>query len=183
MFGDNMVLQRGKMNAIWGWSKPGDVIQVEVAGHAVHAVAASDGRWQVRIEPPPVGGPYVVKIDGAQHVELHNVLVGDVWLCGGQSNMELPLSRTRNSQQEISAANYPQIRLYKVQSHTAYSPAAVPQGEWKVCTPQNISEGEGFSAVAYFFGRKIQQDIHVPIGLIEDCLGGRLPKHGPALKH
>lgn len=172
MFGDNMVLQRGKMNTIWGWSKPGDVIQVEVAGQTAKTVTDADGRWQARIQPPPTGGPYVVKIDGLQHVELTNVLVGDVWLCGGQSNMELPLSRTRNGQQEINAANYPEIRLYKVQSHTAYSPAAVPAGEWKVCTPQNISEGEGFSAVAYFFGRRIQQDIHVPIGLIEDCVGG-----------
>jgi sialate O-acetylesterase len=172
MFGDNMVLQRGKENTIWGWSKPGDVVQVEIAGHSAKAVADADGHWEARIKPPPMGGPYVLKIDGAQHVELTNVLVGDVWLCGGQSNMELPLSRTRNGQQEISNANYPEIRFFKVQSHTAYSRAAVPQGQWKVCSSQTVAENGGFSAVAYFFAQKVQSDIHVPIGLVEDCLGG-----------
>ena len=93
MFGDDMVLQRGKPNAIWGWSKPGDTIRVEIAGHTARATAGADGRWQTRILPPAPGGPYTVKIDGAQHVELHEVLVGDVWLCGGQSNMELPVER------------------------------------------------------------------------------------------
>lgn len=172
MFGDNMVLQRGKPDTIWGWSAPGDVVRVEIAGHKAKAVTGADGRWEARIEPPAPGGPYVLKIDGMQHVELHEVLVGDVWLCGGQSNMELPLSRTRNGAQEISLANHPEIRLFKVASHAAYSPAPVPEGEWKICSPETVAEGEGFSAVAYYFGLRIQQDIHVPVGLAEDCLGG-----------
>ncbi len=96
MFGDNMVLQRGKLNTVWGWSKPGDAVRVEIAGHTAKAIANASGRWEVKIEPPPSGGPYTLKIDGAQHAELHEVLVGDVWLCGGQSNMELPLERARN---------------------------------------------------------------------------------------
>lgn len=172
MFGDNMVLQRGKPNTIWGWSKPGDSIQVEIAGHTAHTAAANDGRWQVKIDPPPPGGPYTLKIDGEQHAELHEVLVGDVWLCGGQSNMELPLARARNGAEEIAAANHPEIRLFKVQSHPAYSPAAVPEGRWKICSPQTIAEDGGFSAVAYFFAQRVQADVHVPIGLVEDCLGG-----------
>jgi len=172
MFGDNMVLQRGKPNMIWGWSKPGDVIQVEIAGHTAKAIAGKDGRWQVKIEPPPPGGPYTVKIDGPQHVELHEVLVGDVWLCGGQSNMELGLARARNGADEVAAANHPEIRLFKVQSHPAYSPVSVPQGKWKICSPQAMTEEGGFSAVAYFFAQRIQADIHVPVGLVEDCLGG-----------
>jgi sialate O-acetylesterase len=172
MFGDDMVLQRGKPNTIWGWSKPGDAIQVEIAGHVAKAATGADGRWQVEIQPPAPGGPYTIKIDGPQHVELHEVLVGDVWLCGGQSNMELPLERTRNGTNEIAAANHPEIRFFKVQSHTAYSPAAIPQGNWKICSPQTIAEDGGFSAAAYFFGRRIQEDIHVPVGLVEDCLGG-----------
>ncbi len=172
MFGDDMVLQRGKPNAIWGWSKPGDTVQVEIAGHTAKAMAGADGRWQVRILPPAPGGPYTIKIDGAQHVELREVLVGDVWLCGGQSNMELPVERSRNGTNEIAAAIHPEIRFFKVQSHVAYSPAAIPQGEWEICSPQTIAKDGGFSAVAYFFGRRIQEDIHVPIGLIEDCLGG-----------
>ena len=172
MFGDNMVLQRGKPNTIWGWSTPGDAVQVEIAGHSAKAIAGTDGRWQVKIDPPPPGGPYTVKIDGAQHVELHEVLVGDVWLCGGQSNMQLGLGATRNGKEEITSANHPEIRLFIVQSHTAYSPAAVPRGKWKICSPTTVAEDGGFSGVAYFFALKVQNEIHVPIGLVEDCLGG-----------
>ncbi|HEV2455435.1 MAG TPA: sialate O-acetylesterase [Verrucomicrobiae bacterium] len=173
MFGDNMVLQRGKLNTIWGWSAPGDVVRVEIAGHKARAIAGADGRWEARIKPPPTGGPYELNIDGSQqHVALHNILVGDVWLCGGQSNMELPLSRTRNGAEVISRASDPQIRFFQVHSHAAYSPVPVPEGEWKICSPQTVAEGEGFSAVAYYFGRRIQQDIKVPVGLVEDCLGG-----------
>ncbi|HTA30988.1 MAG TPA: sialate O-acetylesterase, partial [Candidatus Cybelea sp.] len=173
MFGDNMVLQRGKPDAIWGWSKPGDAVQVEIAGHIAKTVADAAGRWQVRIDPPAPGGPYTVKIDGPQdHIVLHEVLVGDVWLCGGQSNMELGLARTRNGSNEIASANHPEIRLYKVSSHPAYSAAPVPQGTWKICSPQTVAENAGFSAVGYFFARRIQEDIHVPVGLVEDCLGG-----------
>ena len=172
LFGDNMVLQRGKPNPIWGWSKPGDAVRVEIAGRTVKTVTAPDGRWQVKIEPPAPGGPYTLKIDGAQHAEFHELLVGDVWLCGGQSNMELPLERTRNGKDEISAANHPEIRLFKVQSHATYSPAAVVQGQWKICSPQTMAENGGFSAVAYFFAQKVQSDIHIPIGLVEDCIGG-----------
>ncbi len=172
MFGDNMVLQRGKANTIWGWSKPGDTVRVEVAGHTAKAVAGQDGRWRVKIEPPATGGPYTLKIDGAQHVEFQEVLVGDVWLCGGQSNMELPLERTRNGSTEIAAANHPEIRMFKVRSQVAYSPAAVLQGKWKICSPQAMAEDGSFSAVAYFFAQKVQTNIHVPIGLVEDCLGG-----------
>lgn len=172
MFGNNMVLQRGKENIIWGWSTPKDVVRIEIAGHKARAVAGADGRWEARFDPPPAGGPYTLRIDGRQQVALHEVLVGDVWLCGGQSNMELPLSRTRNGAQEIRMANHPEIRLYKVASHPAYSAAAIPQGQWEICSPQTVAEGEGFSAVAYYFGVRIQQAIHVPVGLVEDCLGG-----------
>jgi len=175
MFSDNMVLQRGKPNPIWGWSKPGDVIKVEIAGRTAKAVTGTDGRWQAEIQPPAPGGPYTIKIIGAdQTVELHEVLVGDVWLCGGQSNMEFGLGQARNGAEEIKAADHPEIRLYLVHQRVAYAPAPVPQGTWKICSPQTVGEDGwgGFSAVAYFFGRRLQQDIHVPVGLIEDCVGG-----------
>ena len=128
MFGDHMVLQRGKPNTIWGWSKPGQPVQVEIAGRIAKTVTGPDGRWQVKIRPPAPGGPYTIRIEGAQSVELHDVLVGDVWLCGGQSNMQLGLARTRNGADEIKSANHPEIRLYIVQAHPAYSPSAVPHG-------------------------------------------------------
>jgi sialate O-acetylesterase len=173
MFGDNMVLQRGRPVRFWGWAQAGESIRVELDSRSAKAVAGPDGRWQAEIAPPATGGPYTVKISGAeQSVVLHEVLVGDVWLCGGQSNMELPLSRARNGADEIKDASHPEIRLFTVTSHVAYSPAAVPRGSWKICSPQTVAEGGGFSAVAYFFGRKLQDELHVPVGLVQDCMGG-----------
>jgi sialate O-acetylesterase len=175
MFGDNMVLQRGKSDPIWGWAKPGDEIEVEIAGHTAKAVADADGRWQAEIQLPAPGGPYTLKITGQnESVEFHEILVGDVWLCGGQSNMELGIGMVTNAVREIKDANHPEIRLYRVKNHVSYSPTKTPDGTWKICSPQTISEGDsgGFSAVAYFFGRRLQQNIHVPVGLIEDCVGG-----------
>jgi sialate O-acetylesterase len=174
IFGDNMVLQRDKLNAIWGWSEPGDTVRVEIADRSATAVAAADGRWQVKIHPPAVGGPYVVKIRGQQTVDLHEVLVGDVWLCGGQSNMQLPLSRARNGAEEIKAAEHPEIRFFFVEQHSAYSRAEVPKGGWKIVTPQTAGEGPGggISAAAYYFALKLQGTLHIPIGLIVDCVGG-----------
>ena len=172
MFGDYMVVQRGKPNPIWGWTTPGQKVIVEMAGHTASGVAQADGRWEARIDPPAPGGPYTLKISGPQTVELHEVLVGDVWLCGGQSNMQLGLGQAANGPEEIKAANHPEIRLYSVAQHSSYSKTAIPQGEWKVCSPQTAGEGGGFSAVAYYFGRRVQEDVHIPIGLIEDCIGG-----------
>ncbi len=173
IFGDNMVLQRGKPNAFWGWAQPGERISLEIDGRSATAIAGKDGRWRVSIDPPAPGGPYTLKIRGAtQTIELHEVLVGDVWLCGGQSNMELGLSRAENGADEIQSANHPEIRLFKVQTRVAYAPAMVPQGSWKICSPQTAGENGGVSAVAYFFGRKLQDELHVPIGLVVDCLGG-----------
>ncbi len=172
IFGDNMVLQRGKPNTFWGWARPGEKVRVEITGHSATAVAGADGRWQTQIEPPSTMEECVVKIDGPQHLELHHVLVGDVWLCGGQSNMQLGLPSIKDGMREVATANHPLIRLFIVASHAAYSPATVPQGTWKICTPQSVAEDGGFSAVAYFFACRLQQDTGVPIGLIQDCLGG-----------
>lgn len=175
MFGDNMVLQRGKANRFWGWAKPGQAIRVEIAGQAATAMTGPDGRWQAEVKVPAPGGPYTVNITGPeQSMVLHEVLVGDVWLCGGQSNMELGLGQARNGDEEIKSANHPEIRLFTVQKHVAYSPTAVPQGSWKICSPQTVASNGwgGFSAVAYFYGRKLQDELHVPIGLIVDCWGG-----------
>jgi sialate O-acetylesterase len=174
MFGDNMVLQRDKPSTIWGWTTPGQTVRVEIAGHVATAVAATDGRWEARIQPPAAGGPYSMVISGPQTVDLHEILVGDVWLCGGQSNMYLGLGLVRDGAEEIKAANHPEIRLFVVEQHVSYSRTAIPQGSWRVCSPATVGEGGagGFSAVAYFFARKLQERIHVPIGLIQDCVGG-----------
>lgn len=172
MFGDNMILQQGKTNAIWGWTKPVEPIRIEIAGRTVTALADRNGRWQAWLVPPTSGGEFTLRVTGSQTVTFTNVLVGDVWLCGGQSNMEFPLSRARNGEAAIAAANHPNLRLFTVKSQTTYSPASVVQGEWKVCTPQTVTQDGGVSAVGYFFARKIQGATNVAIGLIKDCWGG-----------
>ena len=169
IFGDNMVLQRGKPDVIWGWSDPGDSIRVQIGDNTTTATAGPDHRWQVEIQPPAPGGPYTVKITGYQTVELHNVLVGDVWFCGGQSNMGLPLRFTNNADEEIKAANYPAIRFFTVQGHPAYHHVDVIEGNWRIVAPETAS---WISAVGYYFARKVQQEIHVPIGLVVDSVGG-----------
>ena len=169
IFGDNMVLQRGKPNTIWGWSEPGDKVRIEVAGKHASGTAQADGRWQVQIHPPHVGGPYTVKISGHQTIELHNVLVGDVWLCGGQSNMQVSLLRVRDGEAEVKAATFPEIRFFTIAAHAAYRHTNVVDGTWKVVSPETADK---VSAVAYYFARRVQQEIHVPIGLVVDALGG-----------
>jgi sialate O-acetylesterase len=176
IFGDHMVLQRGKPNTFWGWAKPGEEVHVDVGGHQASAKAGEDGRWQVRVDPPEVGGPYTVKIDGgSEHAELKDVLAGDVWLCGGQSNMEMGITQVNDADREIQNANPPQVRLYIVGHQPTFAPAAVPaSGQWKVCSPESVKQGGwgGFSAVAYFFGTALNEKLHVPIGLVEDAVGG-----------
>ncbi len=169
IFADNMVLQRGKVNTIWGWSEPGDKIEVEIASKKASGSTGADRRWQVKIHPPAVGGPYTIRIHGAQSLELHNVLVGDVWLCGGQSNMQVGLGSARNGEEEVNAANQPEIRFFSVASRSAYHHTDLPEGTWKVVSPETADH---LSAVAYYFARKVQQEIHVPIGLVVDALGG-----------
>ena len=170
VFADNMVLQRGKANTIWGWSYRGDTVRVEIGGKTASGIADSDRRWQVKIQPPHTGGPYTLKIaDNHQTVELHNVLVGDVWLCGGQSNMGVPLRFARNGEEEVKAAHYPDIRFFTVANRVAYHHTNLVNGEWEVVSPET---SDRVSAVAYYFARKVQEQIHVPIGLVVDAVGG-----------
>ena len=169
IFGDDMVLQRGKLDAIWGWSEPGDKIQVQIADKTASAVTGADRRWEVKLQPPPAGGPYTLKITGSKAVELHNVMVGDVWLCSGQSNMQFGLRQALNGDAEVKAASYPEIRFFTVGQRSSYHHADVPAGAWKVVTPETAAR---VSAVAYYFARRVQKDIHVPIGLIVDAVGG-----------
>jgi len=173
IFGDSMVLQRGKPNTIWGWSQPGDAVRVEIGENSATGTAAGDGRWQVRIQPPRPGGPFTVKITGRQTVELKDVLVGDVWICAGQSNMQFGLAQARNAAEEIKNANYPQIRYYVVGQRGSYTKVDVPRGTWRVVSPDTVGgRGGGISAAAYFFARRVQADVHIPIGLVQEAVGG-----------
>ena len=169
IFGDNMVLQRGKPGTIWGWSEPGDRITVQLEQKSAVATAGPDHRWQATIDLPPAGGPYTVRITGRQTAELKNVLVGDVWLCGGQSNMQLTLDRAQNGAEEVKAAYQPEIRFFSVAGHAAYHRTEVVDGSWKAVTPETAGT---VSAVGYYFARRVQQETHIPIGLIVDAMGG-----------
>lgn len=172
IFGDHMVLQRGKANVIWGWSQPGDSVRVEIGERSATATTGASGRWQAHIEPPEPGGPYTVKISGKRTVELQDVLIGDLWICAGQSNMQFGLGQARNGADEIKNANYPQIRFYLVGQRVSYSRVDVPRGSWRVVSPSTVGGFGGISAAAYFFARKVQESIHVPIGLVQEAVGG-----------
>ncbi len=145
---------------------------MEVEWNSAAGTASGDGKWQVKIQPPAAGGPYTVKIAGKQKVELHDVLVGDVWICAGQSNMQFGLAQARNAEEEIKNANLPQIRFFVVGQRAAYTRADVPRGSWKVVSPVTAGGRAGISAIAYFFGRKLEEDIHIPIGLVQEAVGG-----------
>ena len=172
IFGDFMVLQRGRPNTIWGWSQPGDAVRVEIGGNSATGTAGADGKWQARIEPPAPGGPYTVRIIGRQTAELHEVLVGDVWICAGQSNMQFGLAHARNGADEVKDAVHPEIRFYTVGTRVSYSHADIPKGTWKIVSPETVGGWGGVSAVAYFFARRLQESVHVPIGLVQDAVGG-----------
>lgn len=169
IFGDAMVLQRGKANSFWGWAERGQPVRVTMNGKSAEAVADTDGKWQLQLEVPAAGGPYSVTVEGREKVVLQNVLVGDVWLCGGQSNMLFALRDAEGGEAEVKSANYPEIRFYRVASRVAYAAVDRPKGEWKVCTPETAGD---VSAVAYYFARRLRGELGVPIGLVQAAVGG-----------
>lgn len=174
LFSDNMVLQRGERIPVWGWAEPGTRVTVTLAGHSVRARAGEDGTWSAQLPPQRHGGPFEMEIAAEQTVTFTNVLVGDVWLCSGQSNMEMGIGEVRQAAEEIAAANHERIRLFSVPKHIATEPQALVESRWKLCTPETIVQGDyaGFSAAGYFFGRDLHRDLGVPIGLIDSTWGG-----------
>ena len=172
LIGEHMMLQRGKPNRLWGWAQPGEEIRIAIADQEARTVTGRDGRWQVEFNPPPAGGPYVLKIDGPQNLEFRDVLVGDLWLCSGQSNMEFGLAHARDGAEAVKNSTHPNIHLFRVSQQVGYTPVADLTGQWRLCEPAAFERDGGFSAVAYYFGRKVQEDTGVPIGLISVAVGG-----------
>lgn len=171
LFTDHMVLQQRQDIAVWGTAEPDEKVQVSIA-HRSAAVTADDlGRWRVSLRPLPAGGPHTLLIRGeGSTLEFADVLVGEVWLCSGQSNMELPLSEVNQGKEAIDAADHPALRLFTVVKAVSGQPEAECRGAWTASTPAVARQ---FSAVAYFFGRELQQALHgVPIGLIDSTWGG-----------
>lgn len=165
---DGMVLQQGIDVPLWGWADEGETVTVEFQTQKVTATA-KDGRWLLRLQPLKAGGPYALTISGKNKVEFKNVLVGEVWVCSGQSNMAWRLNQTDNAEAEIAAAKYPQIRLFNIPRAEPNAPAQDVKGAWKECAPETAAT---FSAVGYFFGRDLHKARNVPIGLINNAVGG-----------
>jgi len=168
---DNMVLQQGKKVPIWGWAEPGEQIMVSVNWHSMRwgVTANKDGKWIFKMNSPSAGGSYGMTISGKNTVTIKNILVGEVWVCSGQSNMQMAVTQSANAQQEIAEANYPDIRLFTVERKVADQPQSNCVGSWVKCSPQTVGD---FSAAAYFFGRELQKELNVPVGLIHTSWGG-----------
>ena len=173
IFGDNMVLQRGMENPIWGWTDAGDEVLVFARDQKIGVKADENGKWMVKLGPMDVGAPFSIRIKGSHNeINLENVVVGEVWICSGQSNMAWPITRAANPQQELANANYPMIRHVNVERGIAMKPQSnCSTSGWKICSPENAGE---FTAVGYYFGRKLHNELNVPIGLINTTWGGTI---------
>lgn len=164
-----MVLQRGRSIPIWGWAEEGEEVTVSIGDKSSKDTADENGKWRVRLPKMEAGGPHEIVIKGKDEIKLADVMVGEVWVCSGQSNMEWPMTRTLASQAEIAVADQPKIRLFNVSHKIAEQPVDDCDGNWAVCSPKSVS---GFSAVGYFFGRHLKTKLDVPIGLIGTNWGG-----------
>ena len=169
LFGDHMVLQRDMPIHVWGWADPGEAVSVAFRGESAGTIASPDGRWEIFLEPAEAGGPYDLVIAGENSVRLTDILVGDVWVGSGQSNMQWPLERANDAMQEIAAAQYPGIRYFTVARTTADTRKDDVEGEWRIVTPETAGE---FSGVAYFFARHLHRELGVPFGIIISAWGG-----------
>ena len=170
IFGHHMVLQRDHVNPVWGWGEPGETIQVQINNQQHMATAGEDGSWKVFLQPMNAGGPHELTIAGEKsQFQFSDVMIGEVWICSGQSNMAWPIRLSDHAELEIATANHPQIRLISVPQVGVQEPQLDFEGSWSVCSPEAI---RNFSAVGYFFGRRLQDALGVPIGLIDNAWGG-----------
>jgi sialate O-acetylesterase len=167
LFSDGAVLQRGQKIPVWGTARDGEKVTVEFQGQKA-TTTATDGKWSVHLDPLTAGGPFIMSLTGDNTVTVNNLLVGEVWLCSGQSNMNLLFSRVQNAAEEAPKANYPEIRTFKVPVTVSTTPLAEAKGSWIICSPETVNE---FSGVGYFFARDIHRKLGVPIGLIHSALG------------
>ena len=175
LFGDHMVLQSGMAVPVWGVAAPGEQVTVTFKNQKLSAVASADGKWIVRLKSLKAGGPFQMTIAGKNTITLGDVLVGEVWLGSGQSNMVFTISKKVNrwaglldEDREIAEANYPQVRIFTVKTATAYEPQTEFQGEWLVCNPQNAP---AFSAVGYLFARDLHRELKRPVGFVTIAFG------------
>ncbi|MGB8853001.1 MAG: sialate O-acetylesterase [Pirellulales bacterium] len=170
MFGDHMVLQQGIKNKVWGKADPGEAVTVTLGGQSHTATAAADGTWHVFLDPvQEYGGPHTLKVKGKNEVAFNDVLIGEVWVCAGQSNMGWSVNQANDPDIEKAAAKFPNIRLLSVPQLGTQEPQWNFNGKWAACSPETVGD---FSAVGYFFGRQLHQTLGVPVGLIDNAWGG-----------
>jgi sialate O-acetylesterase len=178
IFSDNCVLQRDTGGvAVWGWADPGEEVTVSVAGKSAKATPDREGKWLAKLPALPAGGPFDMTVRGKNTLKVNNVLVGEVWLCSGQSNMEMPIDwgawgkfGSPEFEAQLKAANDPQLRMFVVNEQISGAPAKDVTGAWKVCKP-DMSMMK-WSALGYFFGRDLRQNLKTPVGVIDDAVGG-----------
>lgn len=168
LFSDHMVLQQDKPVMVWGWADDGEEVTVEV-GPRKASTKAKEGRWMVKLRKLDAGGPWEMKVTGKNQITLRDVLVGEVWVASGQSNMEWPMSRTKGAEEAIARASHPRLRLFTVPKKKATEPRDNVEGAWTECDPGSV---KSFSAVGYYFGRDLQQALDVPVGIIHTSWGG-----------
>jgi len=177
LFSDNMVLQQNSQVVIWGWGTPARQVKISASwGEFVRTSVDADGKWQATINTPSYGQTHSIEItSGKISKTINNILLGEVWVCSGQSNMEMPVmgwlpnDPILNSEQEIAAANYPEIRMFTIPRTLSVNPEDTCGGVWQICSPKTVGM---FSAAAYFFGRELHRELGVPIGLIHSSWGG-----------
>ena len=170
IFSEHMVLQRDQKNRVWGKAAAGEKVTLTIAGQTKNATSDANGMWQVELDPLPAGGPHELVIKGSNEIKIGDILVGEVWICSGQSNMQWTVNSSTNADLEKLAANNPKLRMINFPQVGAQEPVwEHKSAQWKLTTPENVG---GFSAVGYFFGRQIQETINVPVGLINNAWGG-----------
>jgi sialate O-acetylesterase len=174
---DNMVIQSGMKVSIWGTADPSEGVTVALDGNQATAIAGPDGQWKVELGPLPPGGPFEMTVTGRNTTVIHNMLVGQVWVCSGQSNMQFNVGPKNDGwetgvyhyKEEIAAAHYPMIRMFTVEHTVAGRPQKALEGKWEIASPATVAN---FSAVGYFFGLNLFKAMHQPIGLIHSSWGG-----------
>jgi sialate O-acetylesterase len=168
LFSDNMVLQQRMKFNVWGKAEPGESVTVEMGPDSAQTIAAKDGTWAVKLDGVKSGGPYDMTVAGKNSISIHNVAIGEVWVCSGESNMEYKVNAARNGREEMAQADLPMVRVFIVKHAAAHEPGSDCEGTWVVCNPDTVKD---FSAAGYFFARELNRGLHVPFGLIQSAWG------------
>ena len=169
VIGSHMVLHQGQELPVWGWAEPGERVTVTLGGKQAEAVAAAGGKWMLKLPAMEAGGPHTMTVKGRNTLTLTDILIGEVWVGSGQSNMEFSVRGTKDSAKEIAAAKFPNIRLFHVPKLPSGNPEDDVNASWRPCDPNSVQH---FSAVLYFFGRELHRELKAPVGLIATSWGG-----------